>query len=40
MNTSFLYHAFGVREQECTRVRYEDNGIIWPKILQPKEKNR
>ena len=28
MNTSFLYHAFGVREQECTRVRYEDNGII------------
>ena len=28
MNTSFLYHAFGVREQECTRVRYEDNSII------------
>ncbi len=28
MNTSFLYHAFGVREQECSRVRYEDNSII------------
>ena len=28
MNTSFLYQAFGIREQECTRVRYEDNSII------------
>ena len=28
MNTSFLYQAFGTREQECTRVRYEDNSII------------
>lgn len=28
MNTSFLYHAFGVREQECSRIRYEDNSII------------
>lgn len=28
MNASFLYHAFGVREQECTRLRYEDNSII------------
>lgn len=28
MNTSFLYHAFGVREQECSRVRYEDNSIV------------
>lgn len=29
MNTSFLYHAFGVREQECSRVRYEENSIIF-----------
>lgn len=28
MNTCFLYHAFGVREQECSRVRYEDKSII------------
>lgn len=28
MNISFLYHALGVREQECSRVRYEDNSII------------
>ena len=28
MNTSFLYHAFGVREQECSCVRYEDNSLI------------
>jgi len=28
MNTSFLYQAFGIRAQECPRVRYEDNGII------------
>ncbi|WP_321519954.1 ISL3 family transposase [uncultured Bacteroides sp.] len=29
MNTSFLYHAFGVCEQECSRVRYEDKSIIF-----------
>lgn len=29
MDTSFLYHAFGVREQECSRVRYEDKSIIF-----------
>lgn len=28
MHTSFLYHAFGVREQECSRVRYEDKCIV------------
>lgn len=28
MTTSFLYQALGIREQECTRVRYEDNSII------------
>jgi transposase len=28
MNTSFMYHAFGIREQECSRVRYEDKSII------------
>ena len=28
MYTSFLYHAFGVREQECSCVRYEDNSIV------------
>ena len=28
MNTGFLYHAFGVREQECSKVRYEDNQIV------------
>lgn len=29
MNTSLLYHAFGVREQYCTRVRYENTSIIF-----------
>lgn len=29
MHTSFLYQAFGLREQECSRVRYEDNSIIF-----------
>lgn len=28
MRVSFLYHAFGVREQECSGVRYEDKRII------------
>jgi hypothetical protein len=28
MNTSFLYHAFGIREQECSQVRYEDKQIV------------
>lgn len=28
MNTSLLYHAFGVREQECLGINYEDNSII------------
>ena len=28
MHTSFLYHAFGVREQECSSVRYEDKSIV------------
>ena len=28
MNTSFLYQGFGIFEQECTRVRYEDKSII------------
>jgi len=28
MHTSFLYHAFGVREQACSRVRYEDKRIV------------
>ncbi len=28
MNTSFLYHALGVREQTCSCVHYEDNSII------------
>jgi len=23
METSFIYHALGIREQECTRTRYE-----------------
>ena len=29
MNTSFLYQAFGLREQYCSSVRYEDNSIIF-----------
>ena len=29
MNTSFLYQAFDLREQSCSRVRYEDNSIIF-----------
>ena len=37
MTTSFLYQAFGIREQECTRVRYEDNSIIL-KIQTRKDK--
>lgn len=28
MNTNFLYHAFGIREQECSSVHYEDRNII------------
>ena len=28
MNTSFLYHAFGIKEQECSKVRYEDKQIV------------
>lgn len=28
MYTSFLYHAFGVGEQECSSVRYEDKRIV------------
>ena len=27
MKTSLLYHSLGVREQECTRIRYEDRSI-------------
>ena len=26
MHTSFMYQALGLRDQECTRTRYEDNG--------------
>jgi transposase len=37
MHTSFLYHAFGVREQECSSVRYEDNSIVL-KVQTRKEK--
>ena len=29
METSFMYHALGIREQECTRVRYEGGKIIF-----------
>ncbi|WP_239056989.1 helix-turn-helix domain-containing protein [Paludibacter sp. 221] len=28
MRVSFLYHALGVREQECSGIRYEDKRII------------
>ena len=28
METSFIYHALGIREQECTRTRYEGGRII------------
>ena len=28
METSFMYHAFGIREQECTRTRYEGGKIV------------
>ena len=27
MHTSFMYQALGLRDQECTRTRYEDNMI-------------
>lgn len=29
MDISFMYHALGVRDQECTRVRYEGGKIIF-----------
>ncbi len=28
METSFMYQALGIREQECSRVRYEGEKII------------
>ena len=28
MNPSYLYHAFGVRHQECTRIEYKGNQNI------------
>lgn len=28
MEASFIYHARGIREQECTRTRYEGGRII------------
>jgi transposase len=34
MHTSFLYHAFGVRDQECTCIRYKDTCIVLK--LQPR----
>lgn len=37
MHTGFLYHAFGVREQECSRVQYEDKRIVL-KLQTRKEK--
>ena len=29
MDISFMYHALGIREQECTRMRYEGGRIIF-----------
>ena len=29
MNTSILYHAFGICDQECSRVRYEDKSVVF-----------
>lgn len=29
METSFMYHAFGIREQECTRTHHKDGKIIF-----------
>ena len=29
METSFMYHALGIREQECTRTRYEGGRVIF-----------
>jgi hypothetical protein len=28
MHTGFMYHAFGIREQEYSGVRYEDKGAV------------
>ena len=28
MNPSYLYHAFGVRHQECTKTEYKGNQNI------------
>ena len=39
MHTSFLYHAFGVREQHCSQIRYEDKCIVL-KLQTRKEKLR
>jgi len=46
MNTSFLYHAFGVRTAVCTSIDYKDRGIICDiqtrsdKLCCPKCKSR
>ena len=29
METSFMYHPLGIREQECTRTRYEGGRVIF-----------
>ena len=29
MNPSYLYHAFGVRHQECTKTEYKGNQNYW-----------
>ena len=46
METSFMYHCLGIREQECTRTRYEGGKTILEirtredKLYCPKCKSR
>ena len=46
METSFMYHCLGIREQECTRIRYEGGKTIFEirtkesKLYCPKCKSR
>jgi hypothetical protein len=36
MSTSLLYHAFGIRGYECTRIRYEGGQVIFSLRQEPE----
>ena len=39
MNPSYLYHAFGVRHQECTKTEYKGNKNNQTKLRQTTKRN-